>query len=60
MVAPGTPTLGFQVSERELHGPFIYLSIYRERGKTQEWIHKQELKKKKNILEQVRYSKEEW
>jgi len=27
-VAPGTPTLCPQVSERELYGRFIYLSIY--------------------------------
>ena len=28
MVAPGTTTLSLQVSERELYGRFIYLSIY--------------------------------
>ena len=27
MVAPGTTTLSLQVSERELYGRFIYLSI---------------------------------
>ena len=62
-VAPGTPTLSLRLSEREVYGRFIYLSIYPSIASKVTQRRDEYVKgnfKKKDILERVRYLIEEW